>query len=577
MADNKAQIDSIQHPKPGSWDPWDLKDNSESEYTAYSRQNDLVAFPNDPESQAADAGQLQGVEGIDPAASASITALTGGFADSGFRKMRLIAQQGDSLLIGYGMDDANQQRHELVAKVGITNGAIIGMAKERRTMERLSGAAHIKQRILTRAMPDPFDPALPGVGSGGVFFPEMSNGMPTWNQMQVRDTRLKFDRDTTVIVTQQARHGDLDTWLARMSRYNTGKPLGQRIRPPERVLWSIFWCLWHGCVAMAWPDGVATMSGIDPHKNQVPLQTEAVPPGRKKDFRPKDPLVHFNLSPSSVLIGDFDQDDDFHAHDLFPSIEISNFDHSAFPQSELRDLLEVDQEKYLWNLRERGHIASLLPEQTSEAWDYVPNLDALRGSLLAGNYGPASNTFHIGLIMWQIITCMVPEKPFSPRPYAINSLSREGTHTVLTGWTYGHALLSEYTDWRLEGGEYDYGSGVEPSTAGEVWPSELLRNTVARCMEYIPSRRPAFAKLENIIETEMERLAAGRQHSDSGEDSGDSDDSDVSMDRANEEIRQWSEWSFKEPPPPRQEIEVVVISSDSSGGSDGPDAMDTST
>lgn len=52
---------------------------------------------------------------------------------------------------------------------------------------------------------------------------------------------------------------------------------------------------------------------------------------------------------------------------------------------------DIRYRRYLWNLRARGQPNALLPEQTSEAWDFVPDVDSLRASAIAGNYGSASN------------------------------------------------------------------------------------------------------------------------------------------------------------------------------------------
>lgn len=80
--------------------------------------------------------------------------------------------------------------------------------------------------------------------------------------------------------------------------------------------------------------------------------------------------------------------------------------------------------------------------------------------------------------MWQLITGYEPEVPFMPRPYA-----EENKPDADCGWTFGHALLESRKEW-------------DPDN---LVPRPLLL-TVARCMEYMPSRRPTLRQLVNIIE-----------------------------------------------------------------------------
>lgn len=189
-----------------------------------------------------------------------------------------------------------------------------------------------------------------------------------------------------------------------------------------------------------------------------------------------------------------------------------------------RTKLILGPRHYLWGLRERGRPDSFLPEQTSEAWDHMPNLAALQTSFIAGNYGANSNIFHAGLIMHQIITGCSPPKPLIPRSYSMPDAEK-----TATGWTYGYALLSQYEDWRID-------------ERGTVWPSEDLRNTVARCMEYIPARRWGLRKLGARIDAARRGLA---QEDNVDSDDG-NDDYDEEMD--DEEIRQWAEWSISGAP-----------------------------
>lgn len=115
-------------------------------------------------------------------------------------------------------------------------------------------------------------------------------------------------------------------------------------------------------------------------------------------------------------------------------------------------------------------------EQSTEEWDYIPNLNALRRQQVAGNYSP-SNVFHIGLVMFELMTLHYPDDPNIPRPYNFNLF---GQHW--RGWTYGHHLL--------EANNREIARNFSPE----------LRHTVALCMEYNPNKRPGLDWLTRIVE-----------------------------------------------------------------------------
>lgn len=106
--------------------------------------------------------------------------------------------------------------------------------------------------------------------------------------------------DGDVVILQDARHGDLGSWLERLAGRNKGKPLSERERPPEAVLWSIFYCLFHACLAMAYPQRLAGR-GPGGAKAPVPARPETIPRGASRDSKPTDALVHFDLRPSNGM------------------------------------------------------------------------------------------------------------------------------------------------------------------------------------------------------------------------------------------------------------------------------------
>lgn len=116
-------------------------------------------------------------------------------------------------------------------------------------------------------------------------------------------------------------------------------------------------------------------------------------------------------------------------------------------------------------------------EQLTEQWDYIPNLDAVRNHEVAGNYGPHSNIYHIGLTMFELLTLNLPDQPSFARPYDF-IIDRQS----LSGWTYGHNLLEENN----------------PMLARQY--SAELRHTVAWCMEHNPIDRPSLDRLGQLVE-----------------------------------------------------------------------------
>lgn len=124
-----------------------------------------------------------------------------------------------------------------------------------------------------------------------------TSGSAAIRARRIRRARRDLDDAEAVLVMEYLPKGDLGSWLERLAQLNSGKEPIQRIRPPEKVLWSIFYCLWHGCVAMGWPGQQAAASGLDRRRDQIPVQTESLPASGGRANRPRDPLVHFNLNP----------------------------------------------------------------------------------------------------------------------------------------------------------------------------------------------------------------------------------------------------------------------------------------
>ncbi|KAI7788085.1 hypothetical protein LA080_013392 [Diaporthe eres] len=257
------------------------------------------------------------------------------------------------------------------------------------------------------------------------------------------------------------KFGDLGKWIGKMTGQNNMDPNSMF---SERVAWIVFECLWRGCVALAYPTGF--YQGKDPMTTQIPQVNEAP---ETSSVGGGDPLVHFDLDP--LFVGDFAAD-----HGLWPVTKIGDLGLSLQPLSQVFED-DIDEEAKRWTQRSRGKRDSFLPEQMTEEWDYIPNLDALKRHEVAGNFHAHSNIYHIGLTMFQLITLNLPDDPPLVRPYNFY-IDRES----LSGWTYGHNLLSENNPYLVE------------------HFSAELRNTVAWCMENNPLERPSLSRLGQIVE-----------------------------------------------------------------------------
>ncbi|RYO94531.1 hypothetical protein DL763_004038 [Monosporascus cannonballus] len=137
--------------------------------------------------------------------------------------------------------------------------------------------------------------------------------------------------------------------------------------------------------------------------------------------------------------------------------------------------VEVEDDKpdqYYEQLRSYGKYGFLAPEQFCEDWDYlVSNSNSVRTHHIAGNYGPHTNIWAVGLTMECLITGCRP-----PQPVRVTQVFDE-TRGV-TYLTCGEHLLSEP--------KYDY-------------IDRDLRRIVAQCQAYYPKDRPGFPELEEAI------------------------------------------------------------------------------
>ncbi|KAK7751511.1 hypothetical protein SLS62_006598 [Diatrype stigma] len=125
---------------------------------------------------------------------------------------------------------------------------------------------------------------------------------------------------------------------------------------------------------------------------------------------------------------------------------------------------------YYVNRRRVGKTFYYCPEQFTQDWDLLPGNepdgDNVCDEPIAGNYGPATNVWHIGMTMYTLITRCLPPRPPQPEDIVVN-------HRVIT--TFGRPLNQFHNTERS------------------------LRTLVKRCLAYDPADRPSLRRLLHIV------------------------------------------------------------------------------
>ncbi|KAB5511509.1 kinase-like domain-containing protein [Coniochaeta sp. 2T2.1] len=275
-----------------------------------------------------------------------------------------------------------------------------------------------------------------------------------------RIAKSKLDASRDMLFIEFMRRGDLERSLAKAASSNT--------RFPNYLLWKIFDCLFKGVVAMALPKGWNN-TFRDPMHYNVPQETEEhrslVFPGT---------LVHFDLDPQNILIGDCDEGWE---HEIVPILKIADLGLSRVVDPELK--ADVDE---MWGSRRAGKPKYLTPEQFTEEWDFIKGapVDEAADSNIAntaGNYNWWTNLYQVGQVMWQLITLHGLEWPRTAQQVELRNAKGEGE----TIWTYGSWLLDpRFKDTDLQ-----------------------LRMLVMRCMNHKPAERPTLAEVDGILKDKV--------------------------------------------------------------------------
>ncbi|KAK4159072.1 hypothetical protein QBC43DRAFT_362721 [Cladorrhinum sp. PSN259] len=251
-----------------------------------------------------------------------------------------------------------------------------------------------------------------------------------------------------------------------------GKVAEQGSNFPDQVLWQVFDCLFRAVIGMAYPNAFQPV-GSDPRTEHIPSISEMSSGLPELDSRSKSSrLIHFDLEPLNVLVGDFDQDE----HNILPLIKISDLGLAKMVNGQETDPFQV------WATRTSGKYHIYPPEQHTIEWDYLHSLPNLKVSETAGNYNWWTNLYQVALVMWKLVTLCEYEYPPVIEELAI--MQPDGTLTK--DWTYGGYLF----DARFDNVDVD------------------LRNLIALCMIHNPTHRPTMDDMEFSIRNHIDRDAA---------------------------------------------------------------------
>ncbi|KAI1448573.1 kinase-like domain-containing protein [Annulohypoxylon stygium] len=228
---------------------------------------------------------------------------------------------------------------------------------------------------------------------------------------------------------------------------------------PNRVLWLMFSCLLKGVVGMAYPPHDSNFYA-PMNNNHLKNPTKEVIPPRGADNKIPEPstLIHFDLDPQNVLVGDLDGDE----HSKIPKLKIGDFGlmlRWGEGWSNRAKLQRIGRGKRYW----------LAPEQIDTNMVTDPKY----------HIGWELNVWAIGVIMFNLMTLQHPE---SRRGWETQRrfVRLPGRELIIN--TYGWWLLPPATNHALAG--YDV----------------RLRQLICRCMAHETYDRPSLSEIWEAID-----------------------------------------------------------------------------
>ncbi|KAL2060043.1 hypothetical protein VTL71DRAFT_9865 [Oculimacula yallundae] len=221
-----------------------------------------------------------------------------------------------------------------------------------------------------------------------------------------------------------------------------GKRIHRNLPFKEITLWRIFECLVDACSVLEF--------GAEHEMSNQPSVTEAL----ITPIPDWEVIVHFDLKPANVLLGNRTR-----AHRETPVCKIADFGH-AIHLSFLQGLPPEGEESH------EKMLEQFTPRWDSSDWDQTG---------IAGVYGPATNIWGIGIIMYQL-ACLDSNPPSHMYPftpdYEINGAPPKGD-------TYGQAIGAE-----------DY--------------SDALKHMILECLYERPANRCLIKDMKYVISKKLD-------------------------------------------------------------------------
>ncbi|KAI0594222.1 kinase-like domain-containing protein [Biscogniauxia sp. FL1348] len=295
-----------------------------------------------------------------------------------------------------------------------------------------------------------------------------------WTTFMIQEQSKGFQGHRDYLVLEYFRNGP----LLNLIQFNRQSNL----HTPNRVLWSFWLCLIRACIGLEfWPSKFHP----DRHRPVAPgasrhLKEELPHPNRR--WRRKR-LVHFDIDPLNILIGDVEPDDP--EHSLIPKLKVSDLGLGQEVYASKRDV-------YYHSMRKNAKANFYAPEQFTNEWDGFgvdPDDDGISryittSSPVGANYDVASNIWGIASSMSYLIMGNLPPRPPHPKRRKLRAGMLQMDATL---WTYGDMLLDE---------AYNY-------------VDRDLINILVRCLAHNPRQRPGLDELLDVAQRGRQKMFPG--------------------------------------------------------------------
>ncbi|KAK5661580.1 hypothetical protein OQA88_9675 [Cercophora sp. LCS_1] len=185
------------------------------------------------------------------------------------------------------------------------------------------------------------------------------------------------------------------------------------------------------------------------------------------------------------LVGDFEEEGEAD-HDVVPILKIADLGLSRHLHASETD---INGPKAYWRARMMGKSSLYTPEQFTDEWDYL-DVSHYHGAMphyndtkIAGHYDYPTNTYQMGLLMFQWLTKHHPER--IPVP------------SLWPSWFFDDMVPRSENVWTY-GGALNYMRSMNPSWGGTR--NDYLINLASRALAAEPHQRPDRGEMYRVME-----------------------------------------------------------------------------